>query len=84
MKGYVTNWSEEIFVINKVKNSLPWTYVISDFNGKNIFGTIYEKEFQMKNKKEFRVEKVIKKVMNYMLNGKATIIILAVEVIKQT
>ena len=84
MKGYVTNWSEEIFVINKVKNSLPWTYVISDFNGKNIFGTIYEKEFQMKNKKEFRVEKVIKKVINYMLNGKATIIILAVEVIKQT
>ena len=83
MKGYVTNWSEEIFVINKVKNSLPWTYVISDFNGKNIFGTIYEKEFQMKNKKEFRVEKVIKKVINYMLNGKATIIILAVEVIKQ-
>ena len=84
MKGYVTNWFEEIFVINKVKNSLPWTYVISDFNGKNIFGTIYEKEFQMKNKKEFRVEKVIKKVINYMLNGKATIIILAVEVIKQT
>ena len=84
MKGYVTNWSEEIFVINKVKNSLPWTYVISDFNGKNIFGTIYEKEFQMKNKKEFRVEKVIKKVINYMLNGKATIIILAVEMIKQT
>ena len=84
MKGYVTNWSEEIFVINKVKNSLPWTYVISDFNGKNISGTIYEKEFQMKNKKEFRVEKVIKKVINYMLNGKATIIILAVEVIKQT
>ena len=84
MKGYVTNWSEEIFVINKVRNSLPWTYVISDFNGKNIFGTIYEKEFQMKNKKEFRVEKVIKKVINYMLNGKATIIILAVEVIKQT
>ena len=84
MKGYVTNWSEEIFVINKVKNSLPWTYVISDFNGKNIFGTIYEKEFQMKNKKEFRVEKVIKKVINCMLNGKATIIILAVEVIKQT
>ena len=38
----------------------------------------------MKNKKEFRVEKVIKKVINYMLNGKATIIILAVEVIKQT
>ena len=26
-KGYTLNWSEEIFVINKVKNTVPWTYV---------------------------------------------------------
>ena len=29
-KGYVPNWSEEAFVIKKVKNTVPWTYVISD------------------------------------------------------
>ena len=31
-KGYVSNWSEEIFVIKKVKNTVLWTYVISDLN----------------------------------------------------
>ena len=29
-KGYAPNWSEEVFVITKVKNAVPWTYVISD------------------------------------------------------
>ena len=27
-KGYMPNWSEEVFVIKKVKNTVPWTYVI--------------------------------------------------------
>ena len=57
MKGYVTNWSEEIFVINKVKNSVPWTYVVSDFKRKNIFETIYEREFQKKIKKSLELKK---------------------------
>ena len=42
-KGYVPNWSEEVFVIKKVKNTVQWTYVISDFNGEEIVGTFYEK-----------------------------------------
>ena len=32
-KGYVPNWSEEGFMIKKVKNIVPWTYVISDLRG---------------------------------------------------
>ena len=32
-KGNVRNWSEEVFVIKKVKNTVPWTYVISDLKG---------------------------------------------------
>ena len=31
-KGYTPNWSEEVFVIKKVKNTVPWTYVIKDLN----------------------------------------------------
>ena len=31
-KGYVPNWSEETFVIKKVKNTVPWTYAISDIS----------------------------------------------------
>ena len=42
-KGYVPNWSEEVFVIKKVKNTIPWTYIISDLNGKTIVGMFHEK-----------------------------------------
>ena len=53
--------------ISKYKNifsknfTSPWTCAISGLNGKGIIGTFYEKEFQKINKKEFRIEKVIKK-----------------------
>ena len=60
-KGYTPNWSEEVFVIKKVKNAVPWTYVINDLNGEEIIGTFYEKELQKTNQQEFRIEKVIKK-----------------------
>ena len=53
------NWSEEIFVIKKIKNTAPWAYVINDFNGEEITGTFYENELQSANKQEFRIEKVI-------------------------
>ena len=43
---YTPNWSEEVFVVKKVKNTVPWTYVINDLNGEEIIGTIYEKELQ--------------------------------------
>ena len=32
-KGYIENWSEEVFVIKKIKNTVPWTYIINDLNG---------------------------------------------------
>ena len=35
-KGYTPNWSEEVFVIKKVKNTVPWTYVVNDLNGEEI------------------------------------------------
>ena len=56
-KGYVPNWSEEVFVIKIVKNTVPWAYVISDLKGEQNVGTFYEKGLQKTNQKEFRVEK---------------------------
>ena len=61
VKGYTPNWSQEVFVISKFKNTVPWTYVINDLNGEEIIGTFYEKELQKTNQKEFRIEKVIKR-----------------------
>ena len=55
-KGYTPNWSEEFFVISKIKNAVPWTYVINGLNSEEITGTFYEKEL--------RVDKVITKKGN--------------------
>ena len=76
-KAYAPNWSEEGFVISKTKNTVPWTYIINDLNGEEIFGTFYKKELQKTNQEEFRMEKVIKKKKrSYMSNGKVMIILL--------
>ena len=87
-KGYTPNWSEEVFVIKNVKNTVPWTYVINDLNDEEIIGTFYEKELQKTNQQEFRIEKVIKKkvdkVINYMSNGKIVIVHLIAGLIKKT
>ena len=45
-KGYVPNWSEKDFVIKKVKNTVPWTYVISNVKGEKIVRTFYKKQLQ--------------------------------------
>ena len=63
-KVYTPNWFEEAFVIKKVKNTVPWTYVINYFNGKEIITTFYEKELQKTNQEIFRMEIVIKRKGN--------------------
>ena len=60
-KGYTQNWSEEVSIISKIKNTVPWTYVISDLNGEKIDWTFYEKELQKTNQKEFKIQRVIKR-----------------------
>ena len=50
-KEYMPNWSEEVFIIIKIKNTVPWTYIINDLNGEEIIGTFYEKELQKTNQK---------------------------------
>ena len=47
------NWSEEVFVVSKIKNTVPWTYVINSFSCEEIIGIFYEKELQKTNQKEF-------------------------------
>ena len=48
-KGFTPNWSEEVFVINKVKNIVPWIYFINDPNGEEIVGIFYEKNLPKTN-----------------------------------
>ena len=55
------NWSEEIFDIKNIKNTVPWTYIINDLHGEEIIGTFYENELQGTKLNEFKIEKVIKR-----------------------
>ena len=45
---------------SKIKNTHPWTYVISDLNGEEIAGSFYEKELQKTSQEKFRTEKLLK------------------------
>ena len=60
-KEYAPSWSEEVFVVSKIKNTVRWTYVISDLNGEEITGCFYEKELQKTSQGKFRIEKVLKR-----------------------
>ena len=50
-KGYTQNWSEKVFVVSKIKNTVPWTYVISDLNGEPITGRFDKKNWKKQIKK---------------------------------
>ena len=52
---------QKVFVISKIKNTVPWTYVISNLNGEEITESFYEKELQKTNQEKFRIEQVLKR-----------------------
>ena len=82
--GYTPNWSEEIFIISKIKNTVPWTYVINDLNGAEITGSFYAKNYKRLIKKNLKLKKYLKEnVINCMSNGKDIIIVLKVGLIKK-
>ena len=83
-KGYTPNGSEEIFVVSKIKNTVPWTYVIKDLNGEEIIGTFYEKNYRRLIKKNLGSKKWLgEKEVRHMSNGKVMIIRLIVTLIKK-
>ena len=58
-KRYTRNWSEDVFVVKEVKNTVPWTYVINDLYREEIIGRSTKT-----NQQGFRIEKVIKRKGN--------------------
>ena len=51
----------EVFVVSRNKNTVPWTYVVSDSNGEEITGSFYEKQLQKTSQEKSRIEKVLKR-----------------------
>ena len=60
-KGYAHNWSEEVFTVGIIKNTVSLTYAIGDLIGKPIAGSFYQKELQITSPEKFGIEKVIKR-----------------------
>ena len=56
-----SKWSKEVFVIKKVKSTVPCTYLISYLKDEEISRTFYDEELQKIHQEEFRIEKLIKK-----------------------
>ena len=52
---------EEVFKISKIQLTTPVTYKITDYNGEEIQGSVYEQELQKTTQGTFRIEKVIKR-----------------------
>ena len=45
-KGYTPNWSKEIFIVNKINDTVPYTYNLKDLNDEEIIGSFYDRELQ--------------------------------------
>ena len=45
-KGYAPNWSSEIFIVDKVNDTVPYTYGLKDLNDEEIIGSFYDRELQ--------------------------------------
>ena len=60
-KGYTPNWTEELFIINKIQYTNPITYKIKDLNNEEIQGSFYEPELLKARQDLFRIDKVIRR-----------------------
>jgi hypothetical protein len=60
-KGYLPNWSEELFTVVQVKNTNPFTYILKDAAGTIISGSFYTEELQKSKQDVYRIEKIISK-----------------------
>ena len=74
-----------VLLLYYAPNTIPWTYVISDLTEEEIVGTFYKKELQKQIKKSLESKNLQReKLINYILNGIAIIILLTVGQIKKT
>ena len=59
-KAYIINWSDRVYTIQKVLNTIPHTYIVQDERGKRHKGTFYEQELQANHDQRFRIEKILR------------------------
>ena len=80
-KNYALSWSEEVYLTKEVKNTVSWINVIEDLYDREIIGTFYENQLQLRIGVELFINK--KKVIDYILRGNIMIICLITRLIKK-
>src|SRR5277367_6709490 len=60
-KGYLPNWFEELYIVDKVQRTKPVTYKVKTLLNEEIQGSFYEQELQKSHQEVYRVEKIIRK-----------------------
>ena len=59
-KAYIINWSDRVYTISKVLNTIPHTYTVQDERGRQHKGTFYEQELQANKDQRFRIQEILK------------------------
>ena len=60
-KGYTPNWTEEIFLVDKLQSTNPITYRLKDLNNEEIQGSFYEPVLLKAKQDVFLIGKVIRR-----------------------
>lgn len=61
-KGYLPNWTTEIFTVDKVQRTNPTTYLLKDYRNEPVLGAFYREEMQKTKYPDFYlVEKVLRR-----------------------
>lgn len=68
---YTPNWLDVIFVIKKIRNTIPFTYAIGDLKGGGILEKFCQKDLQKISLEKLKIKKVIRKKHGSLSNGKS-------------
>ena len=60
-KGYIPNWTEEVFTEDKIQNTDPITNKIKDLNSEKIKRSFYTEKLLRAKQEVFRIDKVIRR-----------------------
>ena len=82
-KGYASNWSEEVFIIRRIKNTVSWTYVINDLKGEETVETFSEEVLQNTNQNLVWKKKLKETEMSCTSNGRVMTVHLIIGLIKK-
>ena len=64
-KGYLPNWTNEVFTVYEIKPTNPKTYILRDDKGNILLGGFYEQEIsKTKYDSVYLIEKVLKRKGN--------------------